>query len=97
MSDKLTIIAKIEAKPEKLDEVKSAVLKLIEPTRKEQGCIQYDLHQENEKAEVFIFVENWENQALWDAHMQSEHLQSFIKETEGLLVELTVHQMNQIV
>ena len=97
MSDKLTIIAKIEAKPEKLDEVKSAVLKLIEPTRKEQGCIQYDLHQENEKAEVFIFVENWENQALWEAHMQSEHLQSFIKETEGLLVELTVHQMNQIV
>ena len=97
MSDKLTIIAKIEAKPEKLDEVKKAVLKLIDPTREEQGCIQYDLHQENQQKEVFIFVENWENQALWEAHMQSEHLQSFIKETEGLLVELTVHQMNQIV
>jgi len=96
MSDRLTIIAKIEAKPEKLDEVKSAVLKLLEPTRKERGCIQYDLHQDNEKTEVFIFVENWESQELWDAHMQSSHLQGFIKEIEGLLVDLTVHQMSQI-
>ena len=96
MSDKLTIIAKIEAKPESLDVVKSAVFKLIEPTRKEKGCIQYDLHQDNQQPEVFIFVENWEGQALWEAHMQSTHLLDFIKDTEGLLVDLTVHQMNEV-
>jgi len=96
MLDKLTIIAKIKAKSENLNEVKRAVVKLIEPTRKEKGCIQYDLHQDQQEPEVFIFVENWESKVSWDAHMQSSHLQSFIKEMDGLLVDLTVHQMSQI-
>jgi quinol monooxygenase YgiN len=96
MPEKLTIIAKIEAKPESLNEVKSAILKLIEPTRNEKGCLQYDLHQDHEKAELFMLVENWESQVLWEAHMQSRHLQEFIKESEGLLIDLRVHQMYKV-
>jgi len=97
MSKILTIVARIEAKEEKLNMVKEKVQKLIEPTRQEVGCIQYNLYQDNEKPEVFIFFENWESQALWEAHMQSTHLLDFIKETEGLLIDLTVHQMSKIV
>ena len=96
MSEILTIIAKIEVKADKLDVVKAKILNLIAPTRKEVGCIQYDLHQDNQQPEVFIFVENWENQALWEAHIKSNHLQSFIKDTEGLLVNLTINQMSKI-
>ncbi len=96
MSSTLTIVARIEAKIGKLDLVKSEVLKLIEPTQKEEGCIQYDLHQDNEKPEVFIFFENWENQELWQTHMKSTHLKSFIEATEGSLAELTVNQMSKI-
>jgi quinol monooxygenase YgiN len=47
MSKALTIVATIEAKPDKIDLVKAGLKKLIAPTLKEAGCIQYDLHQGN--------------------------------------------------
>jgi len=96
MSKTLTIIARIEAKTESLNLVKQEVLKLIEPTRKEKGCIQYELHQDNEKPEIFIFFENWESQELWQTHMESSHLESFVKNTKEALADLTINQMSKI-
>lgn len=58
MSKKLTIVARIEANPDKIELVKAELLKLIEPTLQEAGCIRYDLHQDNENPAVFIFYEN---------------------------------------
>ena len=43
----LTIVADIVAKQDKIELVKSELLKLIEPTLAEEGCINYDLHQDN--------------------------------------------------
>jgi len=96
MSQHLTIIARIEAKENHIELVKKEVLKLIEPTRKEEGCIQYDLHQDNEDPKVFIFFEIWETQELWQAHIENTPLQNFIKVTDGLLADLTVNQMSKM-
>jgi len=96
MTKKLTIIARIESKPENIDLIKSEVFKLIEPTRKEKGCIQYDLHQNNESLEVFVFYENWESLELWQEHMESSHLKNFIESTEGALADLEISQMTMI-
>ena len=41
---KLTIIATIVSKEEKIELVKSEMIKLIDKTRVEDGCINYDLH-----------------------------------------------------
>jgi len=46
MNQKLTIVARIEAQPDQIELVKAELLKLIEPTLEEAGCIQYDLHQD---------------------------------------------------
>ena len=42
---KLTIVANITANADNIDLVKSELLKLIDITRAEAGCINYDLHQ----------------------------------------------------
>lgn len=96
MSETLTIIARIEAKKEHLDLVKTEIIKLIEPTLKEEGCMQYDLHQDNEETEVFIFFENWASKALWERHNESTHLAQFIKATDGALESLVVNQMTKV-
>ena len=44
----LTILAQVTAAPGKEDFVKSALQALIPPTLKEEGCIQYDMHQDND-------------------------------------------------
>lgn len=38
----LTIVANIKAQPDKIDLVKNELLKLVEITRSEQGCINYE-------------------------------------------------------
>ncbi len=96
MSNTLTVIAKVEIKRGNVERVEKELLKLIDPTRKEEGCLRYELHQDNQNKECFIFVESWENQALLEAHMQSTHLQNFINATEGMLLELVVHQMQRV-
>jgi len=92
----LTIVAKIEAKKESIDLVKSELLKLIEPTRQEDGCVQYDLHQDNERPEVFLFFENWANRELWQKHMNNEHLAAYMAATEGAVENFEVYEMTLV-
>ena len=68
MGQPLTIVGKIEANADKVDFVKAELLKLIPITLKEAGCIQYDLHQDNDNPAVFLFYENWESRELWQTH-----------------------------
>lgn len=96
MTKALTIVARIEAKADKVDLVKSELLKLIEPTRMEKGCIQYDLHQDDNKPELFIFFENWESRELLQAHLNSDHLKAYVQATEGAVESFMLHEMTQI-
>ena len=50
----LTIVANITAHPDKIDLVKAELIKLIDVTRAEEGCINYDLHQDNENPAHFL-------------------------------------------
>ncbi len=95
-NQKLTIVARILAKEDKRVLVKTELLKLIEITRAEEGCLNYDLHQDNENPNLFLFHENWENRELWQAHMGNAHLAEYIKATDGAVEEFTVHEMTVI-
>ncbi len=93
---KLTIVANIKAQPDKIDLVKSELLKLIEITRNEDGCLNYDLHQDNENPAHFMFYENWESRDLWQTHMNAPHLAAYMAATEGAVAEFTLNEMTVI-
>ncbi|GAA0726803.1 putative quinol monooxygenase [Aquimarina litoralis] len=95
-TQKLTIVAKILAKEEKRDLVKTELLKLIDITQAEKGCINYDLHQDNENENLFLFYENWENRELWQQHMNNSHLTAYMEATNGAVEEFTLHEMTHI-
>lgn len=95
-TQQLTIVARILAKTEKRELVKSELLKLIETTRAEEGCINYDLHQDNENPNLFLFFENWTNRDLWQTHMGNSHLAEYVKATEGAVEEFTLNEMTVI-
>jgi len=93
---KLTIVASFHANPDKIDLVKAELEKLIPITRAEKGCLQYDLHQDNENPAHFMFYENWESRELWQVHMKARHLAEYGKATEGAVAEFTLHEMSHI-
>ena len=95
MSRVLTILARIEAKADQVELVKSELQKLIAPTLKEAGCLQYDLHQDIENPAVFVFYENWESRELWQEHMNNVHLAEYRKATEGAVAEFTLNEMTK--
>ncbi|MGE5404116.1 MAG: putative quinol monooxygenase [Candidatus Saccharibacteria bacterium] len=92
----VTVVARIKAKPEASTKVREELLKLIEPTRKESGCISYDLHQDNEDATLFFFLENWESKELLDKHLKSEHIKAYLKSTENLVEQWDLNLLTKI-
>ena len=96
MSTPLTIVAQIEAKPDQVELVKRELEKLIEPTLKEAGCLQYDLHQDNDNPAVFLFFENWENRELWLAHIEQPHIAAYKEATEGAVEGFSLSEMSKV-
>jgi quinol monooxygenase YgiN len=93
---KLTVIANIKAHTDKIDLVKTELRKLIDVTRVEKGCINYDLHQDNENPAHFLFYENWETRDLWQTHMNNQHLADYMAATEGAVEDFTLNEMTMI-
>ena len=93
---RLTILANFKANSDKIELVKAELLKLIDITRSERGCINYDLHQDNENPAHFVFYENWESRELWQTHMEAPHLAAYMEATEGAVEEFTLNEMTII-
>jgi quinol monooxygenase YgiN len=91
----LTIIAKIKSQLYEIEFVFENLLNLVEPTRKEKGCINYMLHRDNEDPLTFAFYENWETSEDLDAHMQSDHFRECFNNIEGMY-ELEVYKMTKV-
>ena len=77
MTDLLTVVAEMKAKPGKEAELRAAALALIGPTRKEEGCVQYDLHVHLADPGRLVFYENWTSAEHLERHAASPHLQAF--------------------
>ncbi len=79
------VVARVVAIPEKVEQLKLVLFGLIDPSRQESGCIQYELLQNHEDPTDFVFVEEWESEALLNAHLESPHINEADAKLEGLL------------
>jgi quinol monooxygenase YgiN len=81
----LRVVARITVRADTVNEVRSLLNELIEPTRKETGCISYELLQNNADPTDFTFVEEWQGDEAIDAHLGTEHIQSVLSRVTGML------------
>ncbi|HUI51888.1 MAG TPA: putative quinol monooxygenase [Terriglobales bacterium] len=56
---------------------------LLEPTRKEPGCLVYELHSDPENQGKFLFYEKFRNQAALDFHIATPHFKKFLAYREA--------------
>ncbi len=92
----LTVVAKVVARQESVEDVKKELLKLIAPTRNEKGCIKYDLHQDNQDPAQFVFYETWESTACLESHMNTDHYKNYVSSVANLIKEKVVNKMTRI-
>ncbi len=76
MSTDLHVVAVIEGKPGSAEAIKAVVKPCIETTRKEEGCLKYDFHQDQARPDRFIFVEHWASQEVLEKHSKAPHLKA---------------------
>lgn len=88
MAINLTVILK--SKVESIENFKSLLLDLVQNSKKEAACLQYDLHQSDKEPQVFIFHEVWENQAGLEHHNQQTYLKSFFENAKLYLEEAPI-------
>ena len=85
MSTAVRVVARLVAKPDKVEALTAVLLSIVEPTRKEAGCQSYELLQNNADPADFTFVEAWESGAALDAHMKAPHLTAALGKLGDLL------------
>jgi quinol monooxygenase YgiN len=83
----LAVIAQIKAKPGNENSVRQELLSLVAPSRKDTGCLNYDLHQGLDNPALFLFHENWTSKAHLDQHLQKPDLQAVLARVSQLVAE----------
>lgn len=81
----LTIIAHITAKEYFAHEVKRALTKLLEPTRREDGCIRYALYQSAQGNSLFLMYEVWRDEQSFERHNKQPYLERFVRQSKEWL------------
>jgi quinol monooxygenase YgiN len=93
----LTVVAIAETSADRAEELKSVCMALIEPTRKENGCISYDLYQDTSNPGKFTFIENWQSKEHLDVHLKTPHLVAAGEAFNDILTtELVLLMLNKL-
>ncbi|HSH85955.1 MAG TPA: putative quinol monooxygenase [Methylophilus sp.] len=97
MKKKLSLVAFIYAKPGYQDEVATTLKSLIELSRSEAGCINYDLHQSSDDPTVFVMYENWHDRSDLDHHFNMPYMQEIMKSLpEMLRAPVEMHYLDML-
>lgn len=75
----VAVVAISVAKPGDEEKLRVAVEGIVEPTRKERGALQYDLHRDVREPRRFVFFERWESEEALAAHAKSAHIEAYKK------------------
>ena len=70
----IRVVSRFAAKPDRVEEVKRILNELVEPTRAEDGCINYELLQNAQDPTDFTFVEEWTSEAALMEPLATDHI-----------------------
>jgi quinol monooxygenase YgiN len=74
--DAVALVVMMHAKPGQELLLQAELSALIRPTRKEEGCILYDLHRSTDVPADFLFYEIWASR---DAHAEHKRTPHFLR------------------
>lgn len=92
----IKVVAKAVYMEEKIDIVKDLFSNLIEETKKEKGCISYDLYQEVNNKAILTMIEEWESLENLDNHSNSEHYTRIIPEIRSYRVSTDINVYEKV-
>ena len=92
----ITVIASIQAKKDQIEFVKSQLCKLVKPTRREFGNINYMFYQDRNNPSFFHSYENWINKEVIEKHLKTKHIQEYLENTKDAVSNFEIKYFNKI-
>jgi quinol monooxygenase YgiN len=93
----VTVVARIKAKANTIEKLREALQKLVEATlHKDDGCINYNLYQDNDNPTLFFFLENWESDELLKKHLDSDHVKAYREASKGWIEQRDLYRLTRI-
>ncbi|MYB43796.1 MAG: antibiotic biosynthesis monooxygenase [Acidimicrobiia bacterium] len=96
MADALTAVARVRAVPGSEETVRDALIAMVAPTREEEGCLDYRLHEVDSDPGLFCFVARWRSEADLDAHLDEPHIADGLAAIADDTEYVVVSRMTQI-
>jgi (4S)-4-hydroxy-5-phosphonooxypentane-2,3-dione isomerase len=94
--DKFVLVVDFEVQPGKSDEVIKLVTENARSSvEREPGCYQFDVLQVPDDPNRMFLYEVYENEAAYQAHSKSEHIQAFLAKARPLFVKTTVTKLTR--
>src|SRR5260370_27523707 len=81
----VTLIVILRAKPSQEGLLEAELRALISPTRRDEGCLTYELHRALDIPAAFLFHEAWATREQHRLHTKTAHLLPFDARTQPLL------------
>ena len=83
----VVVVAIAKSKEGRTEEARALMSEVAAESRKEEGCIAYDLHVDKNDADRIVLLERWESQDALDHHFTLPHT-ARVTESLDMLEEL---------
>ncbi|HEY3425558.1 MAG TPA: putative quinol monooxygenase [Negativicutes bacterium] len=90
----IVLLAQLRIKPGKSKEFKELAKVSVQATRKQKGCISYQLLADSYDDNVVFFVDEWESMELLKDHGEADHVKKFMEQIKDLVVSSSVRVYN---
>lgn len=83
----IRVVAQVVARTDKISEVQAILQDIVAPTRRETGCLSYQLLHHRSNPAMFLFIEEWTDEQAIDAHFGTVHIQQALAKVTPLLAQ----------
>lgn len=77
MNSSITVMARFAPKEGIESEVEGILRGMVPPTRREAGCLHYDLYRTTESPSAFVLFERYRHSEALEEHRKTEHYKSY--------------------
>jgi quinol monooxygenase YgiN len=82
------VLARVTGQPNRVAELRVLLLELEEESRREDGCLRYEVLQDEQDQNSFALVEEWQSASALDAHNASAHVRDALGRAPALVAQL---------
>lgn len=87
---KVYLTAIVQSKQGKSEALKPVLQNMVQHSRNEEACLQYDLFQSTEDENTYVFNEIWASQSGLDWHNEQQYILDFIKSSDELINNIQI-------